>query len=105
MRYTERMLENWQPGELRNAHADAMALTFIAAKVPSTPGGTTLPRSASFPRSWRSRSLRRPFAIDAIPIPGNIRYVRACGSTTGDKIIRERRERAIRATSPCDTGP
>jgi cytochrome P450 len=33
VRYSERMIESWRPGELRDAHADVMALTLgIAAK-------------------------------------------------------------------------
>ena len=33
VRYATRMLENWQPGDLRDVHADSMALTLrLAAK-------------------------------------------------------------------------
>ena len=37
VRYGEHMLENWQPGDLRDVHADMMALTLrIAARASST---------------------------------------------------------------------
>jgi cytochrome P450 len=101
VRYTERMLENWQPGDPRDVHADTMALTLrIAAKVLFD---TELERDvAEIGQAFSTVveeiavRLRRPFAIpDAIPIPGNIRYVRAVRRIDQlvSKIIRERRER------------
>ena len=93
VRYTTRMLENWRPGDLRDVHADSMALT--CASPPrrcSTPKWTrTLPRSASAFNTIVeeiSVRLRRPFRIpDAVPTPGNIRYVRggASDQSAGDQ--------------------
>ena len=95
------MLENWRPGDPRDVHADTMALTLrIAAKVLFD---TELERDvAEIGQAFSTVveeitvRLRRPFAIpDAIPIPGNIRYVRGVRRIDQlvTKIIRERRER------------
>jgi hypothetical protein len=100
VRYTERMLENWQPGELRDVHADTMALTLrIAAKVlfdaEVERDVADIGRAISTVVEEIAVRFRRPFAIpDAIPIPGNVRYVRGVRRIDQlvTKIIRERRE-------------
>ena len=82
VRYATRMLENWQPGDLRDVHADSMALTLrIAAK--ALFDAEVEKDVAEIGRAFNtiveeiSVRLRRPFRIpDAVPTPGNIRYVR-----------------------------
>jgi cytochrome P450 len=79
---TERMLADWQPGELRDVHADMMALTLrIAAK---TLFNAEVDKDvAEIGQAFNTiveeiaRRVKRPFRIpDAIPTPGNIRYLR-----------------------------
>jgi cytochrome P450 len=79
---TERMLASWRPGELRDAHADMMALTLrIAAK---TLFNTEVDEDiAEIGQAFNTIAeeiavrVRRPFLIpDVIPTPGNVRYVR-----------------------------
>jgi cytochrome P450 len=79
---TERMLATWQPGELRDVHADMMALTLrIAAK---TLFNAEVDKDvAEIGQAFNTiveeiaRRVRRPLRIpDAIPTPGNIRYLR-----------------------------
>ena len=101
VRYTERMLETWQPSDLREVHADTMALTLrIAAKAlfDSDVERDVAEIGQAFSAVVEEISVRfrRPFAIpDAIPIPGNIRYVRGVRRIDQlvTKIIRERRQR------------
>ena len=100
VRYTTRMLENWQPGDLRDVHADSMALTLrIAAK--ALFDAEVEKDVAEIGRAFNtiveeiSVRLRRPFRIpDAVPTPGNIRYVRGVHRINRlvTRIIRERRE-------------
>jgi len=81
-RYSERMLENWQPGSLRDIHLDMMALTlsiaadaFFDAKVEEDVA--EIGRAFSAVVDEVAARVSRPFPIpDAIPFPGNIRYVR-----------------------------
>ena len=79
---TERMLTGWRPGELRDAHADMMALTLrIAAK---TLFNTEVDKDVAYiGESFNAvveeiaKRIRRPLRIpDVIPTPGNIRYLR-----------------------------
>jgi cytochrome P450 len=101
VRYTERMLDNWQPDDLRDVHADIMALTLrIAAKAlfdaEVERDVAQIGRAFSAVVEEIAFRLRRAYAIpDAIPLPGNIRYVRGVRRIDRlvTKIIRERRER------------
>jgi cytochrome P450 len=81
--YTERMLDEWRPGETREVHDELMGLTLlIVAKVLFD---TDLARDvravgAALDAAMHeiANRFRRPFRIpDAIPLPGNIRYRRA----------------------------
>jgi cytochrome P450 len=102
VQYTERMLGHWHPGQVFDAHHEAMALTLqIAAK-------TLFDAQADQDVAEVSRAIdqvleqiairfRRPFWIpDSIPLPGNIRYRR--GVQRMDRlvarIIAERRDKA-----------
>ena len=83
VRHTEHMLEYWRRGELRDVHADMMALTLgIAAK-------TLFDAEVEDDVAEMGQAMdalveeimvryRRPFLIpDVVPTPGNIRYMRA----------------------------
>src|SRR5262245_45408183 len=95
---TERMLAHWRDGELRDAHADMMAVTLrIAAKTlfnaeveeDISDIGTT---SETLANEIMHR-VRRPFRIpDLVPTPGNIRYRRGVRRIDGlvSRIIAER---------------
>ena len=78
----ERMLATWRPNELRDVHTDMMAVTLrIAAK---TLFNAELDREiADIGEAFDmivdeiAKRVRRPLRIpDAIPTPGNIRYLR-----------------------------
>jgi cytochrome P450 len=94
------MLENWQPGDLRDVHADSMALTLrIAAKAlfdaEVDKDVAEIGRAFNTIVEEISVRLRRPFRIpDTVPTPGNIRYVRGVHRINRlvTRIIRERRE-------------
>jgi cytochrome P450 len=83
VRYTEEMLDEWQADEVRDAHADAMALTLrIAAK--SLFDAEVRDDVAELGDAFQTIAdeiavrMRRPLRIpDALPTPGNIRYARA----------------------------
>jgi cytochrome P450 len=100
VRYATRMLENWQPGDLRDVHADSMALTLrIAAKAlfdaEVDKDVAEIGRAFNTIVEEISVRLRRPFRIpDTVPTPGNIRYVRGVHRINRlvTRIIRERRE-------------
>jgi cytochrome P450 len=100
VRFSKRMLENWRPGELRNVHADMMALTLsIAAKTlfDAEVESEVIEISQAFNAITDEIAVRfrRPFRIpDAIPIPGNVRYVRGVRriDRVVHRIIRERRQ-------------
>jgi cytochrome P450 len=106
VRYTDRMLDTWEPSEPRNLHADMMTLTVeIAAKTlfnadvehevaEIASAMNALTREIS-PR------LTRPIVIpDGVPLPSNIRYRRALRSMEHvvGRIIGERK------SHPKDTG-
>lgn len=101
VRYTEGMLENWQPGDQRDVHADTMALTLrIAAKAlfdaEVEKDVAEIGQAFSAIVDEIAVRFRRPLLIpDAVPIPGNIRYVRGVRRVDQlvAKIIRERRDR------------
>ena len=100
VRFTERMLESWRPGDVRDVHIDTTALTMcIAAK--ALFNAEVKKDVAEIGQAFNAIveeiavRLRRPFRIlDAVPTPGNIRYVRAVHRVDRlvTKIIRERRE-------------
>ncbi len=94
------MLESWRPGDLRDVHVDTTALTMcIAAK--ALFNAEVKKDVAEIGQAFNAIveeiavRLRRPFRIlDAVPTPGNVRYVRAVHRIDRlvTKIIRERRE-------------
>jgi cytochrome P450 len=101
VRYTERTLDEWRDGEVRDLHQDLMRLTLlIVAKVlfdADVAGEVTTIGSALDDATHEIRTrFRRPFRIpDAVPIPGNLRYrsaVRRLDSVV-DRIIEEHRAR------------
>jgi cytochrome P450 len=100
VRFSERMLENWHPGELRDIHADMMALSLsIAAKTlfDAEVEGEVAEISEAFNAIADEIAVRfrLPFRIpDAIPTPGNIRYARGVRRIDQlvNRIIRERRQ-------------
>jgi cytochrome P450 len=100
VRYSERVLEDWQPGSLRDIHLDMMALTlsiaadaFFDARVEEDVA--EIGRAFSAVVDEVAARVSRPFLIpDAIPLPGNIRYVRGVRRIQRlvTRIIEERRE-------------
>jgi cytochrome P450 len=100
VRLTERMLDHWEPGKLRNIHADIMALTLsIAAK--TLFNAEVDSEVAEIGQAFNAITdeiavrFRLPFRIpDAIPIPGNIRYARGVRRIDRlvNRIIRERQQ-------------
>lgn len=100
LRYTEAMLETWRADDVRDVHADMMALTLrIAAK--SLFDAEVDEDVAEIGQAFGAITkeiavrIRRPFRIpDAVPTPGNIRYVRAvrCIDRLVARIIEKRRQ-------------
>jgi cytochrome P450 len=80
--YAEQMLETWSDGEVRNVHADMMALTMrIVGKTlfdsELTGNEADVGRAFDDVVEEIARRFRRPFLIpDFVPIPGNVRYSR-----------------------------
>ena len=108
VRDTERMLATWQAGELRDVHTDMMALTLrIAAK---TLFNAEVDKDvADIGQAFNAVAdeiavrIRRPFRIpDAIPSPGNIRYLRGVRRIDGlvNTIIKERQADTRRSRRP-----
>jgi cytochrome P450 len=101
--YTERMLDTWREGEIRNVHEDMMGLTLrIAAKAlfDADVEADVAEVGAAFDAATKEIAVRfrRPFRIpDAVPIPGNVRYRRAVRRVDAlvYRIIRERRNRTL----------
>jgi cytochrome P450 len=101
VRFSERMLEHWQPGEARDLHADMMALSLsIAAK--TLFDAEVESEVAEISQAFNSVAdeiairFRLPFRIpDTIPTPGNIRYLRGVRRIDRlvNRIILERRQR------------
>jgi cytochrome P450 len=98
--HTERMLATWQPGDKRNVHTDMMALTLgIAAK--TLFDAETDEDVAEIGQAFNAvtdeiavrifRLLRIP---DAVPTPGNLRYLRGVRRLDRlvTRIIQERRQ-------------
>jgi cytochrome P450 len=104
VRYSERMIESWRPGELRDAHADVMALTLrIAAKAlfdaEVERDVAEIGQAFSAIVEEIAVRFRRPFRIpDAVPTPGNVRYVHGVRRIDRlvSRIIGERREQGPR---------
>jgi cytochrome P450 len=82
VQHTERMLQQWQPGQVLNVHQEAMALTLqIAAKTlfdaETRQDVAEVSRAIDEVMEQISVRFRRPFWIpDALPLPGNLRYRR-----------------------------
>lgn len=82
LRYTEAMLKTWQADNVRDVHADMMALSLrIAAKslFDAEVDEDVAEIGQAFDAITKEIAvrIRRPFRIpDAVPTPGNIRYVR-----------------------------
>ncbi|WP_414474776.1 cytochrome P450 [Microvirga sp. M2] len=83
VQYTERMLGQWQSGQVLDVHQEAMALTLqIAAKTlfdaETSQDVAEVSRAIDEVMEQISIRFRRPFWIpDAIPLPGNLRYRRS----------------------------
>ena len=100
VRHTERMLASWRPGDVRDVHADMMALTLgIAAKTlfDADTDEDVAEIGQAFDAITDEIAVRIPrlFRIpDAVPTPGNIRYLRGVRRIDRlvARIIRERRE-------------
>jgi cytochrome P450 len=100
VRHTERMLETWQPGDTRDAHTDMMALTLgVAAKTlfDAETDEDVADIGQAFNAVTDEIAVRIPrlFRIpDAIPTPGNIRYLRGVRRIDRlvARIIQERRQ-------------
>jgi cytochrome P450 len=100
VRFTERMVETWQPGEARDVHADAMALTLrIATKTlfdaEVESDVAEIGQAFGAITEEIAARIRRPLRIpDALPTPGNLRYRRGVGRIDRlvTAIIKERRD-------------
>jgi cytochrome P450 len=100
IRYTERMLETWRPGDVRDVHAEMMALTLgIAAKTlfDADADEDVAEIGQAFNAVTDEIAVRIPrlFRIpDAVPTPGNIRYLRGVRRIDRlvTRIIQERRQ-------------
>ncbi len=81
--YAERMVDGWGEGEMRNLHEDLMSVTLeIVAKVLFDADVAKDVEAVGQALDAITREsavrLRRPFYIpDAVPLPSNIRYLRA----------------------------
>jgi len=93
VRYTERMLADWRPAEARDVQADMMALTLrIAAKAlfdtDVEKDVAEIGKAFGAVVEEIAVRFRRPFRIpDAVPTPGNIRYMR--GVRRIDRLVSE----------------
>jgi cytochrome P450 len=102
VRYTERMLENWRAGDVRDVHALMMALTLgitVKTLFDAEAEEDVAEIGQAFNAVTDEIAIRIPrlFRIpDAVPIPGNIRYLRAVRRIDRlvTRIIRERRQYA-----------
>lgn len=99
VRYTERMLETWRPDDRRNVHIDMMALTLgIAAKTlfDAETDEDVAEIGQAFNAVTDEIAVRmfQLFRIpDAVPTPGNLRYLRGVRRIDRlvTRIIQERR--------------
>ena len=96
---TERMLDGWRIGEVRDLHADMMALTLriVAETLFGVGIEADIPRIeaavADLSREMAARMVRPILIPDAVPLPGHLRYRHglACIEDVATRIIRERR--------------
>ncbi|KLK90811.1 cytochrome P450 [Microvirga vignae] len=101
VQFTERMLQQWQSGQVLDVHQEAMGLTLqIAAKTlfdaEASQDVTEVSQAIDEVMEQISVRFRRPFRIpDAIPLPGNLRYRRGVRRTDQlvARIIAERRHK------------
>jgi cytochrome P450 len=101
VQYTERMLQQWQPGQVFDVHVEAMALTLeIAAKTlfdaEAVQDVAEVSQAIDQVMEQIAVRFRRPFWIpDAIPLPGNFRYRRGVQRLDQlvARIIAERRDK------------
>jgi cytochrome P450 len=101
VRHTERMLDGWRAGEVRNIHADMMALTLgIAAKTlfdaEVERDVAEIGEAVEAVVAEIAARYARPFVIpDLVPLPGHIRYRRGLRTieTVVQRIVQERRNR------------
>ncbi|MGO9702711.1 MAG: cytochrome P450 [Xanthobacteraceae bacterium] len=83
--HTQRMLDTWQPGEVRNVHSALMGLTLgIATKTlfdhDVSSEAVQMDRDVATLAKEIDKRTVRPFYIpDFVPLPGNIRFHRALG--------------------------
>ncbi|MGH1572591.1 cytochrome P450 [Methylobacterium sp. P31] len=99
VRTTDQTLEGWRVGEVRDLHADMMALTLrIVAKTLFGVGiETDISRIEAavhdLSREMAARMVRPILIPDAVPLPGHLRYRHglACIEDLATRIIRERR--------------
>jgi cytochrome P450 len=99
VRATEQMLDRWRVGEVRDLHADMMALTLRI--VAETLFGVGIEADiarieaavADLSREMAARMVRPILIPDAVPLPGHVRYRRglACIEDVATRIIRQRR--------------
>lgn len=99
VRATERTLDGWQVGEIRDLHADIMALTLRI--VAETLFGVGIEDDIArieaaihdLNREMAARMVRPVLIPDAMPLPGHVRYRRglACIEDVATRIIRQRR--------------
>jgi cytochrome P450 len=100
VRYTGTMLANWPADDVRDVHVDMMALSLrIAAKclfdAEVDKDVAEIGRAFNAITEEIAVRIRRPFRFpDAVPIPGNLRYVRAVREIDRlvTRIIQERRQ-------------
>ena len=98
--YTERMLNRWRDGEVRNAHHDMMGVTLeIVAKVlfdaDVTNDVEAIGRAFDAVTDEIAVRFRRPvFIPDWVPLPGNLRYNRGVRQLDNVvyRMIREHRQ-------------
>ncbi len=96
---TRRMVDTWQPGEIRNVHTALMGLTLaIATKTlfdhDVGDEAALMDQDVATLVKEVDKRTTRPFYIpDFVPLPGNLRYRRALGRIEGlvTRIIRARR--------------
>lgn len=101
--YTERMLDTWRDGEIRDAHESMMGLTLeIVARVlfdaDVEEDVQAVGRAFDAATKEIAVRFRRPVLIpDAVPIPGNIRYRRAVDrlNQVVYRIIREHQSKRL----------
>ena len=106
VRHTEGMLDEWRSGEVRDIHADMMALTLgIAAKslfnAEVEQEVTEIGHAVDTVVQEIATRFTRPFVIpDFVPLPGHIRYRR--GLRTVERVVKRIVDE--RKSRPADAG-